>query len=54
MAVNGETFPLSTITNTPNTIDDLTKEVEQLKRKLDDERAKFNDVECIYLNSIIY
>ena len=26
-------------------IEDLTKEVEQLKQKLEDERAKFHDVE---------
>ena len=28
-------------------IEDLTKEVEVLKQKLEEERAKFHDVECI-------
>jgi hypothetical protein len=28
------------------TIEDLTKEVEMLKQKLEEERAKFHDVEC--------
>lgn len=27
-------------------IEELTKEVEQLKQKLEEERAKFHDVEC--------
>ncbi len=27
-------------------IEELTKEVELLKQKLEEERAKFNDVEC--------
>lgn len=27
-------------------IDELTKEVELLKQKLEEERAKFHDVEC--------
>lgn len=29
-----------------DTIEDLTKEVEMLKQKLEEERAKFNDVAC--------
>jgi hypothetical protein len=29
--------------------EDLMKEVEQLKHKLEEERAKFNDVECILI-----
>ena len=31
-------------TGNADTIEELTKEVEQLKKKLEDERAKFNDV----------
>ena len=35
------------ISNTSgDTIEELTKEVELLKQKLEEERAKFNDVEC--------
>jgi hypothetical protein len=29
-----------------SSIEDLTKEVEVLKQKLEEERAKFHDVEC--------
>ena len=29
-----------------SSIEELTKEVELLKQKLEEERAKFNDVEC--------
>ena len=29
-----------------STLEELTKEVEMLKLKLEEERAKFNDVEC--------
>ncbi len=31
-----------------DTIEELTKEVEILKQKLEEERAKFNDVERIF------
>jgi hypothetical protein len=33
-------------TTSGDTIEELTKEVENLKKKLEEERAKFNDVEC--------
>ena len=51
-ATNGDAV-VST-TNSGDTIEELTKEVESLKKKLEEERAKFNDVECKIhvLNSI--
>ena len=36
----------ATGTTSGDTIEELTKEVENLKKKLEEERAKFNDVEC--------
>ncbi len=33
-------------TGSVDTIEELTKEVEALKKKLEEERAKFNDVAC--------
>ncbi len=41
----------ATGTTSGDTIEELTKEVENLKKKLEEERAKFNDVEC---NSFIH
>ena len=35
----------NTINPNGDSIEDLTKEVELLKQKLEEERAKFNDVE---------
>ena len=34
-----------------DSIEDLTHEVEMLKKKLEEERAKFNDVECKFKSS---
>ncbi len=31
-------------------IDDLVREAEGLKSQLEEERAKFNDTECMYKN----
>ncbi len=36
----------ATANSASDTIEELTKEVELLKQKLEEERAKFNDVEC--------
>ncbi len=55
-STNGDigSLPTSGLLNLANSsgesIEELTKEVEQLKQKLEEERAKFNDVEC---NSLI-
>jgi predicted TIM-barrel enzyme len=35
-----------------DSIEELTKEVEMLKQKLEEERAKFNDVECKPINRL--
>jgi hypothetical protein len=40
-------MPTSTNLSGGDSIEDLTHEVEMLKKKLEEERAKFNDVECI-------
>ena len=42
---NGELSSLNLGTN-GDTIEELTREVEALKKKLEEERAKFNDVAC--------
>jgi hypothetical protein len=33
---------------TTESIDDLVREAEALKNRLEEERAKFNDIECMY------
>jgi len=51
-STNGDIFSIaaSGVINLSNasgeSIEELTKEVELLKQKLEEERAKFNDVEC--------
>jgi hypothetical protein len=36
-----------------DTIEELTKEVEALKKKLEEERAKFNDVACNFFKILL-
>lgn len=36
----------ATSSGSSDTIEELTKEVDMLKKKLEEERAKFNDVAC--------
>lgn len=43
MTQNGDLHSLN-MTSNGDTIEELTKEVEMLKKKLEEERAKFNDV----------
>ncbi|CAF0913428.1 unnamed protein product [Brachionus calyciflorus] len=43
-AQNGELSSLNLGSNNGDTIEELTREVEALKKKLEEERAKFNDV----------
>lgn len=42
---NGDFHSMNAISN-GDTIEELTKEVEVLKKKLEEERAKFNDIAC--------
>lgn len=42
---NGDFHIMNAISN-GDTIEELTKEVEVLKKKLEEERAKFNDIAC--------
>lgn len=41
---NGDMGIMAATSSGSDTIEDLTKEVDMLKKKLEEERAKFNDV----------
>lgn len=44
---NGEPLGIMTTSSgNGDTIEELTREVDMLKKKLEEERAKFNDVAC--------
>jgi hypothetical protein len=45
LSVNSGLLSHTSMNNT-DSIEELSKEVEALKKKLIEERAKFNDVEC--------